>query len=106
MSLNDYQQSKQLYEDLLGKTVGLSKRIEIHIQILLILYKEHDFKQFLAKLEDLKNMVDSETEWEKKTKVIIFESIAYLIKRDLDKAFEKMQLVISTYNFPDLMPYE
>lgn len=32
--------------------------------------------------------------------------MACLIKRDLSKAFEKMQQVINTYNFPELMSYE
>lgn len=47
-----------------------------------------------------------DTEWEKRTKIIIYESISLIIKRDIPKAFEKMKQVISTYNAPEIMPYE
>ena len=47
-----------------------------------------------------------ETEWEKRTKITIHESIGFMIKRDFDKSFEKMQQVISTYNSSELIQYE
>ena len=51
-------------------------------------------------------MTDLETEWEKRTKLIIYESIGFMIQRDYKSSFDKMQQVISTFNSPEIMPYE
>jgi hypothetical protein len=36
-------------------------------------------------------MTDLETEWEKWTKLIIYESIGFMIQRDYKSSFDKMQ---------------
>lgn len=61
------------------KTTGNNKWLDIHLQILLILYKKHDFKNYLTKLEEIRKINDMETEWEKRTKIIIYESMGYMI---------------------------
>ncbi len=38
-----------------------------------------DHKFYLQKLEEVKKMNDMETEWEKRTKIIVHESIGFII---------------------------
>jgi 26S proteasome regulatory subunit N7 len=51
-------------------------------------------------------MSDLESDWEKRTKLMIFESINLILTRQIELGAKKMLQLVSTYNGPEIIPYE
>lgn len=106
MSEGCLEEAKGEFQLALAKTVAGPKRLEIHYSILLVLYKQGRIREFQKKLEECQKMSDCESDWERRTKLMVFQSINLILTRQIEQAAKLMLQLVSTFNAPEILPYD
>lgn len=94
------------YNLALGKTAGAQKKLEYQLAVLHIYFKLADFGRFGEQLELCKRLNDEGGDWEKKNKLLVYEGLWLIKKRDLESAAVTLLSCVNTFNAPEILSFE
>ena len=101
-----YEQAIENYQLALAKTAGAQKKLEYQLAVLHIYFKRDDFAKFGDQLELCKRLNDEGGDWEKKNKLLVYEGLWLIKKRNLEAAATTLLSCVNTFNAPEIIPFE
>lgn len=100
------EQAKKVYLEAFEKTVGVSKRLEIYMILLQILFEEGNLEQIKKYIQKCKNLLEEGGDWERRNKLKVYEGLYCLITRDFATAGQLFVSSLSTFSSPEIMSFE
>lgn len=102
----DYQLAIDNYQLALAKTAGAQKKLEYQLAVLHIYYLLDNYSKFNEQLETCKRLNEEGGDWEKKNKLMVYEGLWLIKKRDLEAAASTLLACVNTFNAPEILPFE
>lgn len=103
---SQYEQAIENYQLALSKTAGAQKKLEYQLAVLHIYFLREDFAKFGDQLELCKRLNEEGGDWEKKNKLLVYEGLWMIKKRDLEAAATTLLSCVNTFNAPEIIPFE
>ena len=88
------------------KTIGNAKKLDYQLMILQSYYLENNFDKFAETLKTCQKLNEEGGDWEKKNKLMVYEAVLLLVKKELAKAANLFLSCVNTFNAPEVLPYE
>ena len=101
-----YDKAIENYQLALSKTAGAQKKLEYQLAVLHIYYLLDNFSKFSELLETCKRLNEEGGDWEKKNKLLVYEGLWLIKKRDLETAAVTLLSCVNTFNAPEILPFE
>jgi len=102
----EYQHAIDNYTLALNKTAGAQKKLEFNLAVLHIYYLQDNYTKFSEQLETCKKLNEEGGDWEKKNKLMVYEGLWFIKKRDLEAAASTLLSCVNTFNAPEILPFE
>lgn len=90
----------------IDKTIGTAKKLDFYLMILHSYFLEDNIEKFAEHLKICKKLNEEGGDWEKKNKLLVYEGIVQIIKKDLSGAANTFLSCVNTFNAPEILPYE
>lgn len=104
--LHQYKTAIENYELALAKTAGAQKKLEYQLAVLHIFYILEDFSKFGDQLEVCKRLNEEGGDWEKKNKLMVYEGLWMIKKREFESAARTLLSCVNTFNAPEILSFE
>ena len=105
-NLKQYDAAIENYQTALSKTAGAQKKLEYQLALLHIYYLLDKYSKFSEQLETCKRLNEEGGDWEKKNKLLVYEGLWLIKKRDLESAALILLSCVNTFNAPEILPFE
>lgn len=102
----DYPKAIENYQLALAKTAGAQKKLEYQLAVLHIYFVTDNFAKFGEQLEICERLNEEGGDWEKKNKIMVYEGLWLIKKRDFEKAANTLLSCVNTFNAPEIIPFE
>lgn len=99
-------ESVESYLLALEKTAGVLKKLEYNLVVLQIYFTQRKIKQFSELLTTCKKLDEEGGDWEKKNKLLVYDGIWHVIKRDFHKAADIFLSCVNTFNAPEIIDFK
>lgn len=106
MKIKDPVTAKKIYLEAYEKTIGVSKRLEVLMQIILIAYQASDVSEMKLYIEKCVVLLEEGGDWERKNKLKVYQGVYYIMVRDFKNAALKLLDCMSTFNSPEVVDFE
>lgn len=105
-NLGQHSQAIEQYQLALAKTAGAQKKLEYQLAVLHIYFVLSDFAKFGDQLELCKRLNEEGGDWEKKNKLLVYEGLWMIKKRNLEEAATILLSCVNTFNAPEILAFE
>ena len=102
----NYEQALENYNLAIAKTAGAQKKLEYNLAVLHIYYLLDRYSKFGEQLEICKRLNEEGGDWDKKNKLLVYEGLWLIKKRDLEAAASILLSCVNTFNAPEVLPFE
>ena len=106
VTAQQYTDAIEQYNLALAKTAGAQKKLEYQLAVLHIYFTLADFARFGDQLELCKRLNEEGGDWEKKNKLLVYEGLWLIKKRQLESAAVILLSCVNTFNAPEILPFE
>lgn len=93
------------FEEAIAKTAGTQKKLEFYLEIVQAYFKQGEARKFAECLETCKRLNEEGGDWEKKNKLLVYEGMWLLMKRDLGGAARVFLSCVNTFNAPEILDF-
>ena len=106
MKVKDPVTAKKNYQEAYEKTIGVSKRLEVLMQIMLIAFQAADVVEMKKYIDKCVALLEEGGDWERKNKLKVYEGVYFIMVRDFKSAAEKLLDCMSTFNAPEVVDFD
>mmetsp|Transcript_58563 Transcript_58563/g.67644 ORF Transcript_58563/g.67644 Transcript_58563/m.67644 type:complete len:328 (+) Transcript_58563:52-1035(+) len=94
------------YEEALGKTIGVSKKLEVVFYLQQIYLEEKNLEKLSEQIDRSKKLLEEGGDWERKNKLKVYEGLYFIMVRKFKEAANLFLESTPTFNAPEVISFD